>query len=605
MKILKIFARYTKKLLWAVILVVVLTLVLNYVRSLIPLLIGKVFAILGQEQESTLPGFINNLFNDKTIIQQLIMVFVCVICTAFVRDLLNVGSDYMIGFTSEGIGYNIQTDFYNHVQELPYSYLNHAETGDLIQRSTSDISRVKRFIGGSLPQMLSSIVQISIYSIQMLIIDVKLGGILLCMLPIILIIAVVYFRWMAPVFTDIEEKEGKLTTVIQENLTGIRVVKAFANEDLEVEKCNKSMKGFVGVWKKLMNRMSTYWASGDFMSYLFMLLAFILGTVFIKNGTITPSGTITLPKVISIFLYVQYIMWPTRNLGRLIGEMGRTNIASSRILEIVDMPTEFTHDVGNLEPEIKGNIEFKDVSFQFNDSKFATLKDINLEIKQGETVALIGRTGSGKSTLVSMLNRMLDSTGGTIMIDGVNIRDINKKYLRKNVGIVLQEPFLFSRTIADNIGVILDKNDMQKIKYVSEIAAVDSDIERFDHGYDTLVGERGVTLSGGQKQRISIARTLVENKPILVFDDSLSAVDTETDVKIRQALKERKTITTTIIITHRITTAMDADKIVVLEDGMISEVGTHEELIHREGLYKNIWDIQNYFDAEKEVKTDE
>lgn len=594
MKILKIISRYSRNLIVPIIGIAVFTISLNYIRSLIPLYISKVFDILGETDKSTLPAFINNFFLNHTVIEQLIIVMVCIMVTAAVRETINICSDLTIAYTSETIGYNIQTDFYNHVQELPYSYLNHTETGDLIQRSTSDISRVKMFIGQSLPMMLTNILQIVIYALQMLFIDPELGGILLACLPLILAISIIYHLKMGPTFKEMEENEGKLTTIVQENLTGIRVVKAFANEGEEMKKFDTTMNRYTKTWKKLMDRMSAYWSFCDWFSYSLMLLAFILGVIYIINGKLELS------QVIGIFLYVEYIMWPTRSLGRLIGEMSRTNIACSRILDIVGKPTEFEEANGTKKPKISGDISFENVAFQFEDSKTPTIHDLNLEIKHGETIALLGKTGSGKSTMVSMLNRMLEATSGTIKIDGIDIKEIEKKHLRKNVGIVLQEPFLFSTTIAENIGIIQDKIDDNLVKEVSDIASVKNDIEKFDLGFNTIVGERGVTLSGGQKQRISIARTILERKPILVFDDSLSAVDTETDIKIRKALKTRQSEATTIIITHRISTAMDADRIVVIEDGTISEVGTFDELIHKEGLLKSIWEIQNYFDDGKE-----
>lgn len=594
MKILKIISRYSRNLIVPIIGIAIFTISLNYIRSLIPLYISKVFDILGETDKSTLPAFINNFFLNHTVIEQLIIVMVCIMVTAAVRETINICSDLTIAYTSETIGYNIQTDFYNHVQELPYSYLNHTETGDLIQRSTSDISRVKMFIGQSLPMMLTNILQIVIYALQMLFIDPELGGILLACLPLILAISIIYHLKMGPTFKEMEENEGKLTTIVQENLTGIRVVKAFANEGEEMKKFDTTMNRYTKTWKKLMDRMSAYWSFCDWFSYSLMLLAFILGVIYIINGKLELS------QVIGIFLYVEYIMWPTRSLGRLIGEMSRTNIACSRILDIVGKPTEFEEANGTKKPKISGDISFENVAFQFEDSKTPTIHDLNLEIKHGETIALLGKTGSGKSTMVSMLNRMLEATSGTIKIDGIDIKEIEKKHLRKNVGIVLQEPFLFSTTIAENIGIIQDKIDDNLVKEVSDIASVKNDIEKFDLGFNTIVGERGVTLSGGQKQRISIARTILERKPILVFDDSLSAVDTETDIKIRKALKTRQSEATTIIITHRISTAMDADRIVVIEDGTISEVGTFDELIHKEGLLKSIWEIQNYFDDGKE-----
>ena len=250
---------------------------------------------------------------------------------------------------------------------------------------------------------------------------------------------------------------------------------------------------------------------------------------------------------------------------------------------------------GKETPEIKGNIEFKDVSFKFDDASIPTLKDINLSIKQGETIAIIGKTGSGKSTFVNLLNRLLDPTSGEILLDGNDITKMDKKHVRQHVGIILQEPFLYSRTIKENINIALPYSDDKTAKELARIASVDNDIESFELKYETMVGERGVTLSGGQKQRISIARMLADKREILIFDDSLSAVDTETDLKIRKALKEKEGTCTMIIITHRITTAKDADKIIVFEDGRITHIGKHEQLIKEKGLYQTIWQIQNYF----------
>jgi ATP-binding cassette subfamily B protein len=589
MKIIQIFKRYIKGHRISLSMSLALVIFLNYFRSLIPLFIGKAFAILDGNPDSSLPSFINAIFLGRDVAIQLLLVAIAIVVTALIRDTLNLFTDLFIANTSEGIGYNLQTDFYKRVGELPYSYLNQAETGDLIQRSISDINRVKRFIGGSLPQIFSSAIQILIYAGQMLLINLTYSSIVLITVPILFTIAVTYFRKMHYAFEDIEQKEGKLTTIVQENLTGIRVVKAFANEEYEINKFNNGMKAFLKSWDHLMNKMSSYWGFSDGYSYAVMLLGFALGIIFILNGDLV------IGEAISLFLFVQNIIWPTRVLGRQIGELSRSDTAGKRIMEIIDIPTEFEKDDGTLTPKIEGSIEFRDVSFKFNDAKTPTIHNINLSIKAGETVALIGKTGSGKSTLVSMLNRMIDHTDGELLIDGIDIKQINKKYLRKNVGMVLQEPFLFSRSIAENIGVVRSTIDLNEIKSVAEIAAVRNDIEHFEKGFDTLVGERGVTLSGGQKQRIAIARTLLENYKILVFDDSLSAVDTETDLRIRRALAQRQNHSTTIIITHRVTTAMDADRIIVIENGSISEVGTHDELVRKEGLYRKIWSIQTQF----------
>ncbi|MFA6843951.1 MAG: ABC transporter ATP-binding protein, partial [Bacilli bacterium] len=517
MKLLKIFKRYIKSQLLTLISVVALLIILNYCRSLVPLFISKVFAILQGDDSSTLPTIINSIFIGKEIPLQLMLLAACICCTVLVRDLMNMATDVGISYVSEGIGYNIQTDFYSHVQDLPYSYLNHAQTGDLIQRSISDINRVKRFIGEVLPMCANAFFQIIIYSTQMIRINAQISLILLAPIFCMLIGAIIYFSRNSKIFTDMEEAESKMTAVAQENLTGIRVVKAFANEKYEISKFKQVIDKMMNAWRTIMAKMSTYYGIMDGITYLIMLLSFVLSFYFVRDGKLTFA------QATSLFLYVEYVIWPTRTLGRQIGEMNRSDIAGARVMEIIDEQTEYGTQDGTLKPTILGNIEYRDVFFQFKDSNNPTINDINLSIKQGETIALMGKTGCGKSTLVSLLNRMLDCTSGTIYLDGVDIKQINKHYLRKQVGLVLQEPFLFSKTIAENIGISLNSDartteaGQNVIKSVARAAAVNNDIEHFELGYNTVVGERGVTLSGGQKQRIAIARMLVDYKPIIIF----------------------------------------------------------------------------------------
>ena len=588
MSMIKLIKKFIKGNITYFLLSFLLIIGLNYIRSLVPLFISKVFDILGQDNGIKLPLFIENLFDGNNIAVQLTIAAAAIVVVSVLRDILNLGLDFTIAEASEGMGYNMQTAFYDHVQNLPYSYLNHCETGDLIQRSIQDTSRVKMFVGSQLKVFVTNIAQIFIYSGQMLYINWKFSSYILLLLPLLFIITFLYFKKQNSLWENMENAEGQLTNVIQENYTGIRVVKAFANEDYEIQKFNKNMDELMSAWDKPNKKMSTFWAFSDIIGYSMSLLTFVLGLIFINNGQLVFS------ELIGLFIFVQSILWPIKNLGRLIANFGRTNISAKRILEVFDINDEYKEDNATLTPVVTGDIEFKDVCFKFEDSNENTLKNINLHIKSGQTIAIIGKTGSGKSTLVCMLNRMLEPTNGTIYIDGVDIKNIEKHYIRKHVGIVLQEPFLFSKTIKENIGITSINPMIKDIKNAADIASVDTDIEAFENGYDTIVGERGVTLSGGQKQRVSIARTILDNKEILIFDDSLSAVDTETDVKIRRRLHDINNKSTTIIITHRIQTAKDADLIIVMEDGSIKDMGSHEELISREGLYKTIYDIQSF-----------
>lgn len=589
MKALKLLFRYVKKHIFLFILTVIMLFSLNYIRSLIPLLIGKVMQIVdSKEYASDLPYYLEWFFKGNNKQALLLTAMLLISIVAIIRDVLNLFVDVNVTKVSERIGCNIQKDYYNHVQDLPYSYLNHAETGDLIQRSTQDISRFKRFINGSLLQILNAFGIVCINGLQMLIINPLFTLIAFVLIPVYFFVSFFYFKSIEKDFTKTEKAEGKMTTVLQENLTGIRVVKAFANEKYEIEKFDKSLDDYTTNWDKVNKKMSLFWGCSDFLTYLQLVITFTISILFILKGRMNFS------EACIMFLYVQNIAWPAKNLGRQIAEFGKTSICANRIMEILDLKTEYQEE--NLKKvDLFGNIRFEHVDFCFPDSELPTLKDVNLNIKQGETIAIIGKTGSGKSTLIHLLNRLIDPTSGKLYLDDYDITTLDKKSVRQQIGIILQEPFLFSRTIRENIGIASKRQDDSYIRTLAQLASVDEDILHFEKQYETMVGERGVTLSGGQKQRIAIARMLANDKKILIFDDSLSAVDTETDLKIRTALRQQKNKVTTILITHRITTAKDADKIVVIEDGMITQIGTHQELIQIAGLYQEIWKIQNCF----------
>ena len=333
-----------------------------------------------------------------------------------------------------------------------------------------------------------------------------------------------------------------------------------------------------------------YWGFSDGMTLLQYAATIGYCIYLAKTGLSTGD-------IVVCIEYIAMLVYPIRSLGRIIGDFGKATVAAGRVDEILAKPDEYQNN-GTLKPVITGNIKFDHVSFKFDDTDKHLLEDVSFEIKSGETIAIVGKTGSGKSTIVNMLVRMLDYDKGSITIDGVELKDIEKHYVRENIGIILQDPFLYAKTIYENISIATPNSNEDSIYQAAETAAIHKDILSFDKGYNTLVGEKGATLSGGQKQRIAIARMLVLNKPIIIFDDSLSALDTKTDLQIRNALKQRDEKMTSIIITHRITTAKEADKIIVLEKGKVSEIGTHEELAHKPGLYKSLWDIQGALESE-------
>lgn len=565
----------------------------SYARTLIPL-VGQfiIDKILGQAPDSisTLPSFLQDFVRGDTTLVKLIYAAGLLVILATFRALVIFLRRGTSAYFGETVAYNLRNKLYRKLQNADYYFHSHSETGDLIQRCTSDVDAYRHFISNQIVEVARLVLLMGLSIWQMSKLNGNLMWISLIVTPIIFASAIYYFSKVQKQFTIIEENEAKMTTHVQENVSGSRVVKAFANEAYEVKKFDSLNRNFTDSDYNLIRKMAIFWSVTDFICFIQFMLIAVFGIIYASRGDIT-LGTYT-----AFLAYAGNIIWPMRQLGRLVGDFSKATVAVSRLQKIIDNDDEFNTNEPNLQPEIQGHVKFQNVSFKFSDSNVDQLIDVNFEAKKGETVAIIGKTGAGKSTLMNLLVRLLDHQEGQILIDGVEIKDIEKHYLRENVGIILQEPFLFSKTVGENIGIADKEISSERVESVAKVAHVHEDIINFEQGYKTLVGERGVTLSGGQKQRVAIARMLLKPKPILIFDDSLSAVDTETDIQIRQALKKEWKQSTVFIITHRITTAKEADKIIVLEEGKIKEIGTHNELVMKDGLYKNIWDIQSKID---------
>ncbi len=524
------------------------------------------------------------------------------ICAVFVLILASVtsASDYIGRLTmakgTEGIIKNIRNNLFGHIQKLPYSWHIKNQTGDIIQRATSDVEVVRNFISTQLSEMFRTVMLVIISLILMFSMNVKLTLIVLIFIPVVILYSAIFYGILSKKFLVADEAEGELFTATQENLTGVRVVRAFGREKYEIDKFSEKNNKFSDLWVKLGYQLGYYWGIGDFVTGLLVMTIVITGSVYSVNNVIT------LGEFMAFVSYTAMIAWPLRSFGRILGELSKTKVSAERICEILREPEE-SDGSNSIEPSMNKDIEFKNVTFKY-EGNVPVVDNVSFKIRAGETFGILGGTGSGKTTLMHLLNRLYDLPEGcgSITIGGVDIRDIKREHLRKNIGMVLQEPFLFSRSIKENISIVAPDTMLEDIRKVSSIAQVDDAIESFTKGYDTIVGERGVTLSGGQKQRVAIARMLLQNTPIMVFDDSLSAVDSETDAKIRAALKRGKKDTTVILISHRITTLMQADTILVLDNGQVSDIGTHEELISREGIYKNIFEVQmNLGDIDKAV----
>ncbi len=499
---------------------------------------------------------------------------------------------------SENVTRNLRDRLYAHLQVLPYEYHVQAQTGDLIQRCTSDVDTIRRFLSSQLTEIFRTVFMVAVAVTVMLSINARMTLYSMLLVPPLFLFAWLFFKWVQKFFKISDEAEGKMSAVLQENLTGVRVVRAFGRQKFEDDKFNAANDDLCKKNMKLIQLLSFYWAGSDLMDVTQSAITLIIGVVTV----VTFPGKLTLGEMIIFVSYTGMMMWPIRQLGRILSDLGKAIVSFGRTSDILLKEPE-RDDPDAITPPLDRDIEFDHVGFEHEDN-IPVLKDVHFTVKQGQTVALLGATGSGKSTLMNLLQRLYDVKRGEIRIGGVNVNHISKSYLRSRVGLVLQEPFLYSRSVKDNIGIARRDPSLEVIRSAAKTAAADQFITHFEKGYDTMVGERGVTLSGGQKQRVAIARTLLKDNDILIFDDSLSAVDTETDRAIREALQEaRRELSksaTTFIVSHRLTTLAEADVIVVLQNGTVTQIGSHEELVKQEGLYKRIYQIQAALEEELE-----
>ena len=510
-----------------------------------------------------------------------------IVAVAAVQVLSQYGFRVNNTRASETLVKTMRDRLYGHIQRLPFSWHMKNKTGDIIQRCTSDIDTTKNFLS----EQLTSVFRIGLLLILsvtfMLSMHPLLTVIAMIPAPIVILYSFQFHKKVYDGFLECDENEAKLSAIAQENLTGVRVVRAFGRERSEIDKFQKQNDIHTLLWEKMAKTLSRFWSISDILSGLQVMLVVVFGAWFCIQGDLNEG------EYIAFISYNSMMVWPIRQLGRMISEMSKAGVSIDRVAYIMNSPTE-QDDPEAVDASMDGDIRFEHVNFSYENAP-QMLHDIDFTMRAGTTLGILGGTGSGKTTMMLLLDKLyeLPEGCGRITIGGTDIRKIRTSHLRRNIGMVLQEPFLFSRTIAENIGIVSEELDMEAVRSAAAAAALDETVSSFASGYDTMVGERGVTLSGGQKQRAAIARTLTTETPILIFDDSLSAVDTETDAKIRRAIAQRFGKASVILISHRITTLSSADKIIVLDRGRIVEEGTHDELKHSGGIYQKIYETQS------------
>ncbi len=486
----------------------------------------------------------------------------------------------------ESIAKDLRERLYRRLSYLSFRYHVRAETGDLIQRCTSDVETVRRFLSTQVIEATRAVLMTVIAFVILFDRNREIALYSLMLVPVMFAGSYIFFNKITKSFRLSDESEGKMSNVLQENLTGVRVVRAFGMQQSEVEKFDQASRDFQKKTFRLYNYLAVYWGSMDCVTMLQIMITLLICVYKAIQGEISVGTLVVFTSYISMLLY------PIRQLGRILSDAGKSVVALGRIREILEEEAERPEE-GSLTPPLNGDIVFEHVCFRYDEDGNDVLSDLCMIIPAGKTVALLGNTGSGKSTIVHLLQRLIEPTSGRITIGGVDIRRIDRWYLRSHVGLMLQEPFLYGRTVMGNLSIAVPDAPEARVKEMSRIAHADGFIRSFEKGYDTLIGERGVTLSGGQRQRVAIARTLLKENDVLIFDDSLSAVDMQTDRAIREALRTKREGITTIIISHRISTLCEADRIFVLENGRLSDEGTHEELTSRDGLYRRIFAIQS------------
>jgi ATP-binding cassette, subfamily B, bacterial len=558
-----------------------------FFSMLVPLVIKFIVDVVLQGYQPVVPIFFTNNIEGISISylqSNLWIFFIIIVFLGVFESIFSFVGGVSSTKVAEGIAKNLRDKLYLHMQKLPFSYYSSMDTGDLVQRSTSDIEEIRRFYDDEVVIFFESVYMIIFAFIILSSINLRLTLISFSMSPVLIMSTYFFFYKNNEMFDLVECKNSEKTTAFQENLTSVRVVRSFGNQKSETKDFEEKNKDYSSLNTKFFKNHAIFWSITEFICLLQIAIVLFYGTYMVYKGTLS-IGSLTV-----FYTYINMFIWPIRDIGSSFGEAGSVKVSIDRVDEILNVKNEENEIKGNT-TSLKGDIIFKNVYFEYIPNK-PVLKNFNMTIKNGQTVGILGGTGVGKTTIVHLLLRLLDYKDGSITINGEEIVNIDKDWMRANIAVALQEPFLLSCDIKENLRMAKsDATDLEIIK-ATKIADIHQDIMELKEGYNTIVGEDGAMLSGGEKQRICLARTLLKISQILILDDSMSAVDIETDSNIREALKDKNKGITTIIISSRINTLIDADKIFVIEDGEVADEGTHLELINKVGLYSRIWDLQ-------------
>jgi ATP-binding cassette, subfamily B, multidrug efflux pump len=573
----KYFARYKKKLFFGFLFIILS----NFGTVYVPLLLKDAINSL------------QNTIHSESLLKYALMIVGASLFAGIFRFLIR----QTIIVVSREIEYDLRKDFWSHIQKLPLRYFQNTSTGNIMAHATNDINAVRMFLGPSVMYSVDTMTRLLIVLIIMLFLNVELTIYALIPLPFLSLLIYKVGKLIHEKFTIIQEKFSDLTTMVQESFSGIRVVKSYVREQSESERYAADSKDY------LKKKMDLVRIQALFMPILFLITGVSIIIVIWIGGIKVIDGEMNIGEMTAFIVYLGILIWPMIALGWVINLIQQAEASMKRLNNIFTEPLEIedTEITDHSVKQINGDIEFKNVSFKYSDVLPPVLKNIDLKIPKGSTTAIMGYTGSGKTSFINLIPRLYDCTDGEVLVDGKNVKSIPIETLRTNIGFVHQEPFLFSDTIKNNIGYGLKSMDEKKVLEASRIANFDKDVEEFPDKFETIVGERGITFSGGQKQRCSLARALAIDPQILILDDSFSSVDTRTEEEILVNLKEFMKDRTSIIISHRISTVKDADNIIVLSDGKIAEQGRHTELLSLNGIYADLYYKQLLEEELKEI----